>query len=89
MATIEAIFKAVKIINPNAQISISSNDLDTIIFENGTTPISKTDIEAKLTQAQNELDAEAQELIDKKTSGKQKLKDLGLDDDEIKALIGV
>ena len=88
MATIEAIFKAVKIINPNAQISISSNDLDTIIFENGTTPISKTDIEAKLTQAQNELDAEAQELIDKKTSGKQKLKDLGLDDDEIKALIG-
>ena len=25
----------------------------------------------------------------KKTSGKQKLKDLGLDDDEIKALIGV
>ena len=88
MATIEAIFKAVKIINPNAQISISSNDLDTIIFENGTTPISKTDIEAKLTQAQNELDAEAQELIDKKTSGKQKLKDLGLDDDEIKALMG-
>ena len=26
--------------------------------------------------------------IDKKASGKQKLKDLGLDDDEIKALIG-
>ena len=26
---------------------------------------------------------------EKKTSGKQKLKDLGLDDDEIKALIGV
>ena len=27
--------------------------------------------------------------IDKKASGKQKLKDLGLDDDEIQALIGV
>ena len=27
--------------------------------------------------------------IDKKASGKQKLKDLGLDDDEIKALMGV
>jgi hypothetical protein len=88
MATIETIIKAVRIINPNAEISISGNDLDTITFENGTTPISKTDIEAKLTQAQNELDAEAQELIDKKTSGKQKLKDLGLDDDEIKALMG-
>jgi hypothetical protein len=27
--------------------------------------------------------------INKKASGKQKLKDLGLDDDEIKALMGV
>ena len=33
-------------------------------------------------------DAE-QTAIDKKASGKQKLKDLGLDDDEIQALIGV
>ena len=32
-------------------------------------------------------DAE-QTAIDKKASGKQKLKDLGLDDDEIKALMG-
>ena len=32
-------------------------------------------------------DAE-QTAIDKKASGKQKLKDLGLDDDEIKALTG-
>ena len=36
---------------------------------------------------QARIDAE-QAAIDKKTSGKQKLKDLGLDDDEIKALIG-
>ena len=27
-------------------------------------------------------------VIDKRASGKQKLKDLGLDDDEIKALMG-
>ena len=89
MATIEAIFRAVKIINPDAQISIIENNLDTITWENGTTAISKSDIEAKLEQAQNELDAEAQAEIDKKASGKQKLKDLGLDDDEIKALMGV
>ena len=31
---------------------------------------------------------EKQDAINKKASGKQKLKDLGLDDDEIKALIG-
>jgi len=43
-----------------------------------------------------EVNAKIQELKDaetaaenKKLSGKQKLKDLGLDDDEIKALIGV
>jgi hypothetical protein len=88
MATTEAIYRAVKIINSNATLSISENDLDSITWEDGTTPISKSNIEAKLTQAQNELDAEAQAKIDKKASGKQKLKDLGLDDEEIKALTG-
>jgi len=89
MATIDAIFRAVKIINSNAKLSISGNDLDSITWEDGTSAISKSDIETKLTQAQNELDAEAQAEINKKASGKQKLKDLGLDDDEIQALIGV
>ena len=36
-----------------------------------------------------EQKAEAQNRINKKASGKQKLKDLGLDDDEIQALMGV
>jgi len=89
MATSQAIIRAVRIINSNAELSITKNDLDSITWENGTTPISKSDIEEKLTQAQNELDAEAQTAINKKASGKQKLKDLGLDDDEIQALIGV
>jgi len=89
MATTEAIIRAIKIINSNAEISISDNDLDSIVWENETTPISKSDIETKLDQAQNELDAEAQAKIDKKASGKQKLKDLGLDDDEMKALLKV
>jgi len=40
-----------------------------------------------LIDKQNEEQAE-QTAIDKKASGKQKLKDLGLDDAEIKALIG-
>ena len=45
---------------------------------------------------EEEVNAKIQELKDldttrknKKASGKQKLKDLGLDDDEIKALLGV
>ena len=83
---IEAILK----INPSAEVSVNGEDINTceIEWHNGTTPISKSDIEAKLTQAQNELNAEAQASIDKKASGKQKLKDLGLDDAEINALIG-
>jgi len=89
MATIDAIFRAVKIINSDAKLSISGNNLDSITWEDGTTPISKSDIEVKLTQAQNELDAEAQDKITKKASGKQKLLDLGLSEEEVKALIGV
>ena len=89
MATIDAIFRAVRIINSDAKLSISGNDLDSITWEDGTSAISKSDIETKLTQTQNELDAEAKTSITKKASGKQKLKDLGLDDDEIQALIGV
>jgi hypothetical protein len=35
------------------------------------------------------LEQKKQDVINKKASGKQKLKDLGLDDDEIQALMGV
>ena len=41
-----------------------------------------------LAQLQSDYDAETQAAIDKKASGKQKLRDLGLDDAEINALIG-
>ena len=40
------------------------------------------------TAMRNEKNLEEQNQETKKASGKQKLKDLGLDDDEIKALIG-
>ena len=46
---------------------------------------SEADVNAKIQEIK---DAE-QAAIDKKASGKAKLKALGLDDDEIKALIGV
>ena len=42
-----------------------------------------------LTQLQSDYDAAQINKETKKTSGKQKLKDLGLDDDEIQALMGV
>jgi hypothetical protein len=50
---IEAILK----INPNAEVSVSGNDINTIQWHNGTTPISKADIEAKMAELQAEYDA--------------------------------
>ena len=41
------IAKTIKAINPNANFSISNNDYDTIIWLNGTSPISKSYIETK------------------------------------------
>jgi hypothetical protein len=44
--------------------------------------------EAEVNAKIQELKDAEQNAINKKASGKQKLKDLGLDDDEIKALMG-
>ena len=55
------------------------------IIKDGATIPSEADVNAKI----QELKDAEQTAINKKASGKQKLKDLGLDDDEIQALIGV
>ena len=55
-----------------------------IIIKDGATMPSEADVNAKIQELK---DAETTK-INKKASGKQKLKDLGLDDDEIKALMG-
>jgi hypothetical protein len=88
MATTNTILKAIKIINPNAEVSVSGDDINSIIWENGTTPIPVADIQAQIPIVEAEMEQEKQDAINKKASGKQKLKDLGLDDAEIKALIG-
>ena len=55
------------------------------IIKDGATMPSESEVNAKIQEIK---DAEV-EKTNKKTSGKQKLKDLGLDDDEIQALLGV
>jgi hypothetical protein len=52
---IEAILK----INPNAEVTVKGDDINTceIEWHNGTTPISKADIEAKMVEVQAEYDA--------------------------------
>ena len=54
------------------------------IIKDGATMPTEAEVNAKI----QEIKDEEQAAIDKKASGKQKLKDLGLDDAEIKALIG-
>ena len=54
------------------------------VIKEGATIPSEADVNAKI----QELKDAEQAAIDKKASGKQKLLDLGLDEDEVKALIG-
>ena len=46
--------KAILEINPKAQVSISNENINSIVWENNTTPISKADIEAKINEMANE-----------------------------------
>jgi hypothetical protein len=83
---IEAILK----INPNAEVVVRGNDINTceIEWHNETPEISKADIEAKMAELPTaEEEATAKENL--RTSGKAKLKTgQALTDDEITALFG-
>ena len=50
---IEAILK----INPNAKVTVNADDFNQITWLNGTTPIPKADIEAKMVEVQADYDA--------------------------------
>ena len=55
--TNEIIINAILKINPNAQVSVADDNINTITWENGTTPIPVADIEAKMVEVQAEYDA--------------------------------
>ena len=81
---IEAILK----INPNAQASVNAEDINQITWLNGTTPISKSEIEAMIPIVQQEILNKEQDKINNKQSALTKLSALGLTDAEIKSIIG-
>jgi len=81
------IIDAINKINPNAEVVVRGNNIDTceIEFLNGTPEISKADIKAMMPVVEQELkDAAAKKIADK-ASADAKLKALGLTDDEIEA----
>ena len=49
--------KAIHKINSNASFIVKDNDVNQIEWHNGTTPIPKADIEAKMVEVQAEYDA--------------------------------
>ena len=66
------IHKAIKKININAEFKVDDNDINKIIWLNGTTPIPKADIEAKMAELPTaEEEATARENL--KASAKAKL----------------
>ena len=86
MNEIEKINKSILTINPNAQFTFEDNDINSITWLNGTTPISKADIEAQIPTVEVEIANAATKKINDKASANAKLKALGLTDDEIEAL---
>ena len=52
MAYTNKVIKAILAINSSAEVSVSGDDIDTIVWENGTTPIAKSDIETKMAELQ-------------------------------------
>ena len=81
----DTVIKAILKINPTAEVSVSGDDINTIVWENGTTPISKADIQAQIPIVEQEIaDAAAKKIADKEAAN-VKLRALGLTDDEIEA----
>ena len=60
MANSKIVYKAIKLINPNARVYALSEingvaDLDNIVWDQGTTPISKADIQAQFTAVEFDM----------------------------------
>ena len=81
------IMTAIKRINPDAKVMIHGDDIDNykLNWLDGTTPISKAEIEAEISNAVKDIEDAATKIINDKASADAKLKALGLTDDEIKA----
>jgi len=84
------ILKTILKINPQAKVVVRGGDINTCEIEwlDGTTPISKTEIASMIPVVEQEIANKQAEDITNKQSALNKLKALGLNDAEIKAIIG-
>tara|TARA_R100001440_G_scaffold56147_1_gene75972 strand:+ start:1124 stop:1381 length:258 start_codon:yes stop_codon:yes gene_type:complete len=81
--------KAIKKINPEAEFNYLGEDINSIEWLNGTTPISKADIEAKMAELPTE-EEEATARKNLKASAKTKLiNGEALTEDEANVMVGL
>jgi len=66
------VLTAILKINPKAEVSVNDNDINQITWHNGTTPIPKADIEAKMAELPT-TEEEATARANLKDSAKAKL----------------
>ena len=78
---------AIKLINPDANFVVEDNDVTKITWSAGTTPISQSDINAKLSEADAIDAAKLTTKQTNRTNAIAKLKAIGLTDDEINDFI--
>jgi hypothetical protein len=76
-------------LNPTAQVSCSGDDVNQIEWLSNTPVIANNIILAKQIELQTEEDAKLAQQESKKQSAIAKLKALGLDEEEVKAIIGI
>ena len=55
MMKIVKVIHAILKINPNAKVTVNANDINQITWHEGTTPISKADIEAKIPEVKFDM----------------------------------
>ena len=85
---INKIIKAIQKINPKAEVSVSGEDINSIVWENGTTPISVADIQAQIPIVEQEIDNEKAQKDADALAGNNKLLELGLTQAQVTAMTG-
>lgn len=83
------ICETILVLNPTAQVSCSGDDVNTIEWLSNTPVIAKNIILAKQAELQAEQDNKLAQQESKKQSAIAKLQALGLDEEEVKAILGV
>ena len=81
------IIKAIKAINADAVVTVTDNDVNQIEWLEGTTPIAKADIEAKVTELTEAENVEIAQKETDKNNAVSKLEALGLTSSEITELL--